>query len=223
MTLRNLIRLWLIAMLSFVLVACGSDDSSNDDSDTPNIETTEEAVTDTTDTTENVTLAQTISTTDAAGGVLSLNYPDSWFAEQFAGAITLSNSDATATSENLVSGQLIGSLLILPVADIGIEGESSAETVLTTFIEDTVTIAQDAEFVLNDLESFQANGNSAVIQTGTGTDPAGTVDIANIVVDIDGNFVLISFLAPEGEMAQYDATLRALAGAVSYDFPEAEG
>lgn len=204
----------LVALLAVVLAACGGNDDS-----TPAGDTT---------TTGGVELPQSITSTDDAGGVLTVDYPAGWIAQEFGGSVSIGNDQAVFTSDaqQLNAGQVIGTLLALPSEMLGLLGlgdNPSVTDVLANFMNTTLTEDPEAQFTVGEVDTFTVNGRPAAMQTGTGTDASGTNDVAFVMVEAGAGFVLVSFIAPQGEIANYDAQIRAIAGSAEYIVPEAEG
>ncbi|MEQ8671796.1 MAG: hypothetical protein RLP44_16025 [Aggregatilineales bacterium] len=222
MKLRTLKTLLLASLLVFVLAACGGDDNNTTTNTTsPTTETT-------TSDTSTTTLAQSITSTDAAGGVLTVSYPEGWQAQEFGGSITLGNSAEVFASDApaIASGQVVGSLLALPtemLSLLGLGENPTATDVLANMMNTTLTEDPNAQFTVGEPESITVNDKEIVIQTGTATDANGTSDVAFLIVQTGTSFALLSIIAPEGEYATYDAQIRAIAGSVEYTIPQADG
>ena len=219
MTFRSVKAILIMALLIFVLAACGGDDNTPD--------ATSPAQTTTTDT-SGVNLSQSITTTDDAGGVLTTSYPEGWFAQEFGGSIGIGNAAAVFTSDaqSIPSGQVVGTVLALPTEMLGLLGlgeNPSAVDVLANFMNTTLNEDPDSQYTVGEPQSFTTNGKNAVMQTGTGTDTNGTSDVAFVMVESGAGFILLSFVAPQGEIAGYDAQIRAIAGSADYTVPEAAG
>ncbi len=221
MTFRSVKALLIMALLIFVLAACGNNDNS-----TPN--TTSPTQTTTTTDTSGVNLSQSVTTTDDAGGVLTANYPEGWFAQEFGGSIGIGNAAAVFTSnaQSIPSGQVVGTVLALPTEMLGLLGlgdNPTAIDVLANFMNTTLNEDPESQYTVGEPEAFTTNNKNAVIQTGTGTDANGTSDVAFVMVESGGGFILLSFVAPQGEIAGYDAQIRAIAGSAEYTVPESSG
>lgn len=218
MTLRTLKTVLLVSLLAFVLAACGGDDDAGGNNTPPANNGN----------TGTVDLPQTITTTDDAGGVLTVSYPAGWFAQEFSGSVVVGNDEEVFTSDaaQLPSGQTIGTILALPTAMLGVFGlpeNPSTADVLANFMENTRNEDPDAQFTFGEPQTLTLNGKQAALQSGTGTDANGTSDVVVIVVETGAGFVLVSFTAPENEAANFDAQVRGIAGSVDFIMPEAEG
>ena len=217
MKLRTMKTLLLASLLVFMLAACGGDDNNASTNTTsPTNETT------------TVTLPQSITSTDSAGGVLTVSYPEGWEAQEFGGSITLGNSAAvfSADAPTIASGQVVGSVLALPremLTVLGLGENPTATEVLANMMNTTLTEDPEAQYTVGEPESFTVNGKEVVMQTGTATDANGTSDVAFAIINSGTSYVLMSVLAPQGELSNYDTQIRAIAGSVEYTIPQADG
>lgn len=197
-------RFWFVLILSLtvILAACGGDDDSGDSNNSS-------------DNGDSITLAQSVTSDDG----ISINYPDGWAVDTSFGIFIANSQDLfDGDTSNFEDNQVLGSIISLPAT--GAEGED-ASSLLDGYVQSTLSNLNDGENLnFEDVETFDANGKSAAIVTGSGTSEGVTNDLANIVVAVDDeNYVLFSFLSGDGQMAQFLDTLRAIAGSVEFASP----
>lgn len=196
-------RFWfvLILSLSVMLAACGGDDDSGDNDSSDNKDDT-------------ITLTQSATSGDG----ISISLPEGWFVDTSIGAgLSIANTDAVVDATSFEDNQVIGSVILLP--STGAEEETTT-SILDGYVQNTLEGSSDAiTYTFEPIETFDANGKSASIIVGSGTDPQQTNDLVFIIVAVEENYVLFSYLADNEQMAQFLETLRAIAGSVAVTPP----
>lgn len=198
----------LLLGLLLVLVACGGDGDEG------------EAVT-SGDPATALELSESLTTTDQVNGVLTVEYPAEWYAQENFGQITIADSEATAQEGGTPSdGQFW--VRVLPIAteqlgDIGVD----ASTTVVEIINLVSGIAFEGEDSgqLGEIETVTLNDREAALATGTVNNDGETGDTAFVAVNEGDSFVVFSVTAAEGEINNYLATMQAMAGVVVYEPP----
>lgn len=211
MNLRRLVQIVLILLVAVLVAACGGGGSSSSSSSSSSSAT--------------VTLTQTITTeADSDGNVVTLGYPAGWVASSEFGGITLGNSQAVMDLMNAgddtvrpAAGQIGGNVSVVPTADLsflGVQEGGSPADVVTAFMGFFTGEGDTAN--MSTPEAVTLNGKTAAISTGTITDETGPLDAALVAVAVDNGYAVFLFAAAEGQIAQFNNAIRAIAGSVTY-------
>lgn len=172
-----------------------------------------------------VTLAQSIvSTPDLYGNVVRLNFPEGWrVAILDIGQIMFGSTQAVLnaftssldTIPALQSGQVGGQVTAGPLSDLlglGVpEGASATEILDILFLQNPVE-----SFSVSAPQSAILNEKDAAIATGSALQGGVTMDVTLVGVVVNDGLALLIFGAPRGQITQYDAIIRAIAGSVTY-------
>jgi hypothetical protein len=164
-------------------------------------------------------LPQSISSTDASGGVLSVSYPEDWVASEAQGTINIADSEETLGTDVPAAGQVFGSILFLPsdlLSGINLSQNATPDEVLRTFVSLLSEGGQTA-FELDDPQNFENGDFGGALVTGTAEGGGQTLAISIVVVELDAGFALLIFGSAEGELAQYDTLIRAISNSVTYE------
>lgn len=216
MNMRRLMQIALILMVAVLIAACGGGGSSSSSSGGSGGSGASQTV--------NVPQSIT-SEADAAGNVTTVNYPEGWVAASEFGGVTLANSQAVMdlmSSEDgevrPAAGQVGGNMSVIPTEDLsflGVAEGASVADVLTVFLN-FFTGDEGTTTNLSAPEAVTLNGKSAAIVTGTVTDEDGTLDATAVAVSLDNAYAVFLFVAAEGQIAQFNNAIRAIAGSVAY-------
>ncbi len=205
MNMRKWFGLMLVLMLAFVLAACGGDsddDGGNSDGDNNSA--------------SSVDLPQTLTSESLVGGSFTVDYPEGWVSQDLGGAVFLANSQETldlamsSTSEapSLESDTIV--VLVTAIDNSATGGALTLESILnSSSLGDGSEGAESQEETLN--------GKSAASIVGTTGSEGALVRTFTIVVEVDGGFVSVNAITPEGETG-FDDTVRAIAGSVEATF-----
>ncbi|MDX1994671.1 MAG: hypothetical protein SF029_19970 [bacterium] len=201
----------LALMLAGVLAACGGggDSGSSSESGTGGGDSSA------------ANLGQTIESEAPDGTTITISYPDGWFAQESSGSITLSNDETLVTSGatgQFTGDQIAGQVLYLGDAAAGLAAASlpvdATPLDVLSALSANFAGAGGIQVELNEPESFTANGKEAAIMTGDGTSEEGSGSLALVLVEEGDGYVLLTFAAAQGQLAQYDDEIRAIAGTV---------
>lgn len=211
MKLNKILWILLLFMLALALAACGGDGDDNGGGGGGG-----------------VNLSQTIAFESEFLGSITVNYPEGWFsATQPDQGIMIANSQAALDamqaeeSPQPEEGQVGGLITAFPsefFSSLGIAADASPSAVLSTFVENVLT-DESSEVNLGDPQEVTLNGKTAAIASGTVTEEGATSDATFVVVQAEGGVVLVIFRASEGDIGEYDATIRAVAGSAVYTVP----
>lgn len=215
MNVRKLFQIVLILMVAVLVTACGGGGSSSSSSSSSSSGSS-----------TTVNLPQTVtSEADADGNVTTVGYPEGWVAASEFGSVTLANSQAVMDLMNAddgevrpAAGQVGGNMSVIPTADLsflGVEEGASVADVLSVFLN-FFTGDEATTTNLSAPEAVTLNGKSSAIVTGTVTDEDGTLDATAVAVSLDNAYAVFLFVAAEGQIAQFNNAIRAIAGSVTY-------
>jgi hypothetical protein len=197
----------LLLALALVLAACGGDDGDdNEEDEAPGVSQSD--------------LTQEVDVETITGGLLTVKYPADWFGTVDGARLVLANSQAALNAEtDFTAGQVQANIIfqspdMLPSPQLIDDGPS--ETLLTIIVVNNARFATFPD--LSDPVPFVTNGKAAAIASGqTPVEIDGEILAATwILVEVDGGYVLLTFAASQGGLADYDALMRAIAGSVQY-------
>jgi len=160
-------------------------------------------------------LTQSMSSESIAGATLTVTYPDGWFAEDQTNAnITITNTQSLLTSgaEGIRRGQI---MLFIGLIDSNGLSESipvlSPRNIVARFSQ----LLSNGQASDDDFEELTINGHETVIaklESDTGGEGATL-----IVMEIDGNYVMISAMTKANEVESYQELVRAIVATISLD------
>ncbi|MDX1992138.1 MAG: hypothetical protein SF029_07100 [bacterium] len=164
-------------------------------------------------------LPQSISSTDASGGVLSVSYPENWVASEAQGTINIADSEETLGTDTPGVGQIFGSILFLPsdlLSGINLSQNATPEEVLRTFVS-LLGEGGETSFDLDEPQNLENGDFGGALATGTAEGGGQTLAISLVVVEVEAGFALLIFGSAEGELSQYDTLIRAISNSVTYE------
>lgn len=207
MTLRQAKRvLWLwvfsLLLLSLLAACSGDDDSAAVNTDV---------------------LTQTLSTSDTLGGLLTVAYPEDWFARTNAfqpGAIQVGTGEAALdqASGAFPPDQVAGQVTVIPpdaLAALDLDMTADTAAVLNAFSGQF--LGQSASSLsLGSNETFIVEGRSAVSYNATITENGESLEIIFVAINEGDGFAVLFFGAAPGELADFEDEIRGMAGRVQY-------
>lgn len=202
MKLRQIFWLILIVVMAMALVACdsgGDDDNEGGDGG------------------GDANLSQTATYSDVSGVTLTANYPEGW-ASSTEGSISIANQadvlERVGTDNAPEAGEVGLNLLAFPGEMIEAMGATTDSPLTDVFaIIQGIFAGEGSDFTISgDPEEFTTNGKSGVLANGTGTFEGNAADATLYLVDTEGGLVVAVAVAPDGELAQYSDTIRAILG-----------
>jgi hypothetical protein len=162
-----------------------------------------------------VTLPQFINSSD---GSVAVSYPEGWVARTAAGQTLEFASSAetlSAGSETVGAGEVFVRALLIPNAELeryGLTSNDSAARVINVI----TGIEGGASPVLGETESLLINTKDVAMRQGTLTVGPTTFGAAYAVVRVNGGYGLFTAITPNGELAAFIPSLRAMAGSYTY-------
>lgn len=213
MNLRKLSWVALLLVLSMVLVACGG--GGDDDEEGENGEAQDA---------DGIELPQEV-TASGDNFTLTISIPEDWAAEgdEF-GDLNIASSQAilelvnsSDSPDSIEADSVGGGMTVFPVDSLSfLELDETASP--ADLLDALLNSAEQEGLNLGEIESATVNDREVAIVTGTQTLDESTFDQTTIVIAVEGGFVLGNFLAGEGEIADFDETLRAIAGTATVTF-----
>jgi hypothetical protein len=205
MKLNKLTLMALLLIAALLVAACGGgdDDDGGDGGDGGESN-----------------LSESFTATDPMGTTITVNYPEGWVADGSGSLITIASSQevltaAGAGSTNFVPGEGEIALIVtvFPAEMAGALGESP-EAVVTSL---GATASEAGQNLEGEPETFEADGRQGAYQAGSITADEQTGDLAIAVITLaDGGFALATGVAAEGQIAQYEDEIKAIAGSITY-------
>jgi hypothetical protein len=199
MIIRNSLFFVLFIMMAVVVAACTSTGGTSNP--TPSA----------------LELTQTFTGQNAAGGTITVRYPEGWFQSGTVdGSLTFTNVENLMVIDGQTnpSGEIITNVLLIPAASavaFTATGEVSASAILDNFA--TLFGAGDNPAELSEAQPITLNGKTGVVTTGDS--PLGTLAI--IVLELgNGNYALVFGTTALGEQANLRSALDAIAGSIEY-------
>ncbi|MEQ8671795.1 MAG: hypothetical protein RLP44_16030 [Aggregatilineales bacterium] len=171
-----------------------------------------------------IDLSQTGTAEDADFGyTFTVNYPEGWAFSDYAGLLSIANSEALLARVyedelTLEDGQIviIGLPLVGVTADaLGLAEDATAADAVE-LISGIFFGGHDTETNFNDPENVELNGKSATIMSGSATVNGITAYGSTIAVQVDGGFAV--FTARYN--GDFDAEIRAIVGSAELSTTE---
>ena len=160
-------------------------------------------------------LTESFSTGD---GSLTFNYPAGWHAEEFfvPGLAVVGNSEAavllaTNSDAEIPAGDV--ALMILGPQAFPLLFEEGIPTSLDGVL---VVVLENGEGEFGEPESATLAGYEALILSATAPNYDGMV----FLLDVDGDYMLVTAIAAPGEYDQFAATVLAVVNSLTYVVPE---
>ena len=205
MKFRKLTWIVLLVVLAMVLAACGGDDDDNGG-----------------DGGDEVNLSQSLSGTMEEVGSYTVQYPEGWVgqADDDGGTLMIAINQAALDKANtpgvkeINEGEVAASMMVLPEMIyflFEIPEDGGPEDAIAGFIT-SMASEESTEANLSDPETFDANGKSAALASGTITENGTTTGAIVATVAVDGGVGIIIFVTHPDEVDDYIATARAMAG-----------
>jgi len=161
---------------------------------------------------------------ETTGAIIRIRLPENWVAAFEEGSIFLeiANSDRALDGfsaldpepPTLTGSQVVG-VFVGPdfVAADGVLG--GAETP-TDLVEIAAVPGEDASADYGEIETYTQNERDGALIIGTVTDGETTYAALITAFEINEGFGILSFVAPEGQIAQYEDEIKAIAGTIEY-------
>ena len=199
MTLRTSLHLLLSISMLVVLSAC--TDAATTSNPTP----------------VSLELTQIFTGQSAAGGTVTVRYPEGWFQSGTVdGGLTFTNVENLAIIEDEAnpSGEIITNVLVIPAENASIyttTGEVSTSAILNNFT--TLFTTGDNPAELTEPQAITLDDKTGFVTTGDST--LGTLAI--MVLELgNGDYVLVFGTTALGEQANLRAVLDAIAASIEY-------
>jgi len=221
----NRAALLIFAILSlFVLAACGGGGGDDGDSNSSS-DSTEEAASGGDEATPvgGVQIAGTASLTNDSG-TFSVIYPESWV-PSIGEEITLANSQEALDAAVPADGQVRATVDFIPdgspiYEELGLGRSPQPPVVINATIE--ALNAAGSQYELSAPNQFINAGKIGARATGTVTIDDTVYSAIVVAYDEGGGMLRMIFVAPEGQIAQYDTTILEIAGSVEFEEGAAE-
>lgn len=189
----------MLIIIAMVVVACGGGDDGGDGGDNGG---------------GDVNLSQSASYSDPAGLSLTMSYPEDWVANTEDGSINVANGEDVLSRVGGDSipqdGEVGGVFSALSLADLGLGADLPLMDIYS--VVQGFMAGGEGGFSFGDAEEFTTNGKSGIVAFGTGEFEGETADAGLYLLNTDAGLVMGIGVAPEGELAQYDDTFRAMLG-----------
>jgi hypothetical protein len=168
-------------------------------------------------------LPTTVSSTDAAGGVVTVDYPPEWTGEELSpGVLVVTNDDALLTSvaEAAPTGdQVVLNVFVYTAGDAALLGQNATEVITGMIgVEGSGAALETAA----EPEAFEVEGRQGAYIAGV-RPGAQSLDGAIAVIALpDGSFGYVDAAAAEGQIGQHADQIRSIAGSINYASGAAE-
>lgn len=163
-------------------------------------------------------LPQTFESASSELGSISFTYPEGWAIDDNTG-VYLANSETAL--ESAVTGvpisvpeTITGQIIITDIGgliDFGISPRSSALDVLQVF-----RTQQLGGLPVDDPQIYNINGLDVASIRATAENPFGEIELWFFMVKVNDGFILLAFTTLEDEMRQFEQTIFALVGSMTY-------